>query len=309
MLGASIPVYLDLLGGTMKRSGLPFRIVGVAGVLALLALALIRPAGALATLVLQTTPEPTARPTATPAPYVQVTPNQGVSGVATAVTASGGFWSPGHTVQLYWDSSERFLGQVQVRGDGTWQLSFTTPTAPAPSSPGTHQVLVVSTDGATGGAPFEMLPTTPTNTPTSTFTASPTNTKSPTTPPPTPTNTATPTPSPTLRPVTPMVTITPLPPTQAPAQPTRRPRPTNTPLAGTATPTRTPSITPTASNTPGPGTPSATPRAVATATPLPDDEMAETGGGWGSVFLWGFVLAGLLVVFRLLRLRSLQGPS
>jgi hypothetical protein len=37
--------------------------------------------------------------------------------------------------------------------------------------------------------------------------------------------------------------------------------------------------------------------------------MAETGGGWGSVFLWGFVLAGLLVVFRLLRLRSLQGPS
>lgn len=309
MLGASIRVDLDLLGGTMKRSGLPFRIVGVVGVLALVALALVRPAGALATLVLQTTPEPTVRPTATPAPYVQLSPSQGVSGAATSVTATGGFWSAGHTVRLYWDSAEYFLGQVQIGGDGTFQLSFTTPTVPNLSGPGGHQVLAVATDGASASASFEMLPTTPTNTPTSTLTPSPTNTESPTTQPTpsaTPTHTSTPTPSPTLRPVTPMVTITPLPPTRAPTQ---RPRPTNTPVLGTATDTRTPSVTPTASNTPGPGTPSATPRAAATATPTPDDEMAETGAGWGTVFLWGFVLAGLLVVFRLLRLRSLQGPS
>jgi hypothetical protein len=37
--------------------------------------------------------------------------------------------------------------------------------------------------------------------------------------------------------------------------------------------------------------------------------MAETGAGWGTIFLWGFVLAGLLVVFRLLRVRSLQGQG
>jgi hypothetical protein len=37
--------------------------------------------------------------------------------------------------------------------------------------------------------------------------------------------------------------------------------------------------------------------------------MADTGGGWGTIFLWGFVLAGLVVVFRLLRVRGLGEQS
>jgi hypothetical protein len=79
------------------------------------------------------------------------------------------------------------------------------------------------------------------------------------------------------------------------------PTSTNTPVFGTATSTYTPSVTPTPSHTPGPGTPSATPQATAT----PEEEISDTGGGWGTIFLWGFGLAALLVVFRLLRVRSL----
>ena len=59
--------------------------------------------------------------------------------------------------------------------------------------------------------------------------------------------------------------------------------------------------------TPGPGTPSVTPKAPAEPTATPVQEISDTGGGWGTVFLWGFVLASLLVAFRLLRVRSLQG--
>jgi hypothetical protein len=76
-------------------------------------------------------------------------------------------------------------------------------------------------------------------------------------------------------------------------------------VPGTPTITRTPSVTPTPSQTPGPGTPSVTPPAeAAQPTATPEDQISDTGGGWGTVFLWGFALAGLLVVFRLLRLRS-----
>jgi hypothetical protein len=35
------------------------------------------------------------------------------------------------------------------------------------------------------------------------------------------------------------------------------------------------------------------------------DDLTDTGVGWGTIFLWGFVLAGLVVLFRLLRVRSL----
>jgi hypothetical protein len=39
------------------------------------------------------------------------------------------------------------------------------------------------------------------------------------------------------------------------------------------------------------------------------EDLSETGAGAGTIFLWGGVLAGLLVVFRLLRVRSLGGES
>jgi hypothetical protein len=76
-------------------------------------------------------------------------------------------------------------------------------------------------------------------------------------------------------------------------------------VPGTPIMTYTPSVTPTPSDTPAPGTPSATPEPSAT----PVEEISETGAGWGTIFLWGFVLAGLLVVFRLLRVRSLPGQG
>jgi hypothetical protein len=74
-------------------------------------------------------------------------------------------------------------------------------------------------------------------------------------------------------------------------------------VPGTPTNTPIPTATPTPSDTPGPGTPSATPEPTST----PDAEMAETGGGWGLILLLGFALAGLLVVFRTLRVRGLPG--
>jgi hypothetical protein len=46
---------------------------------------------------------------------------------------------------------------------------------------------------------------------------------------------------------------------------------------------------------------------VVQATPTPVGEMADTGVGMGGIFLWGSVLAGLLVVFRLLRVQGLPG--
>ena len=294
------------MGGTMNRSGMPFRILGAVGVVVVLIVVLVHPAGALASLMYQTTPEPTPRPTATPAPYLDLNPTQGVAGAPTPVVATGGFWAPGHTIRLYWDTTAVSLGETQVRGDGTFELGFTTPTAQELAAPGMHRVIAASTDGTQAQANFELIAPPPTDTPTP-ITPSPTNTWTHTPPPPlpttpTPTRTSTPTttPSPTLRPVTPMVTITPIPPTKAP---TSRPRPTrtHTPVPGTPTATRTPT------HTPGPGTPSVTPKAPAEATATPVQEISDTGGGWGTVFLWGFVLASLLVVFRLLRVRSLQG--
>jgi hypothetical protein len=94
--------------------------------------------------------------------------------------------------------------------------------------------------------------------------------------------------------------------------PTNTLTPTHTPTA-TRTPTPIPgtaTFTPTVTNTPGPGTPSVTPypTSAPSTTPTVVGEISETGGGWGTVFLWGFVLAGLVVVFRVLRVRSLREP-
>jgi hypothetical protein len=238
----------------------------------------------------------------------------GVSGDATPVVASGTLWVPGVPVALYWDDPSVSLGTATPGADGTFQMNFTTPTQAPYSNIGIHRVVAVQ--GQIGAmATFELIQPTPPDTYTPTATATDTNTPRPTdtytpvSPSPTSPPTLTFTPSPTLRPVTPMVTITPFPPTKPPVGPARtntpRPTRTDTPVPGTPTMTYTPSVTPTPSDTPAPGTPSATPEPSAT----PVEEISETGAGWGTIFLWGFVLAGLLVVFRLLRVRSLPGQG
>lgn len=274
---------------------------------ALVGLLLAGPAGAGVASYLQ---EP--RPTPTPAPYLQLDPTWGVAGVANQVKATGGLWSADHQVQLFWDDTDHPLGlPTQIRGDGTFEIIFTTPTNQPPfSNVGMHRVIAIATNNTQAEVTFELVAATPaptnTNTPIPppTDTRTPTPTKTPVTPTNTPTSTTTPTPSPTLHPITPMVTITPLPPTKQPTQAaTRTPAPTS--LPGTATATRPPTATFTPSPTPGPGTPAALVQPSATSTPTPDEEIAQTGSGWGTLLLWGFVLAGLLIAFRLLRVRGL----
>jgi hypothetical protein len=293
----------------MKRSTFPIRIAGLVGMIALLVVVVAQPAGA---LLYQ---EPTPRPTPTAAPYVELNPVQGIAGDATAVVASGALWTTGGTVTLHWDEvggSGVELGQATVTNEGTFVIPFDTPTDPPHATVGVHTVYAVQGE-MQAEAFFELIQGVPTDTPTPTYTPSPTNTATPPTPPTstftppptlTPTSTSTAIPSPTLRAVTPMVTISPIPPTRPPSV-TRAPRPTSTrtPVPGPATNTPPPTITLVPTLTPGPGTPSVTPQATAT----PVDEMADTGAGWGTFILWGFVLAALLVVFRVLRVRSLPG--
>ena len=295
----------------MRRFAFPIQLISLVGVILLLGQAGVQPAGAFPMLL--QTDEPPPRPTPEPAPFLQLDPTQGIAGDATLVEATGGFWTPGVAVTLYWDAIGGASLAVATPGaDQNFRTEFTTPTEGAAAAPGIHIVIAVQGTKRAEAA-FELIQPTPSDTPTptqtSTWTPTPslTPTRTPVTPTPTGTSTATFTPSPTLRPVTPMVTITPIPPTPRPPGQvaTRTPAPTrtNTPRPGTPTFTLTPSVTPTASDTPGPGTPSATPEPSAT----PVEEISDTGSGWGTVFLWGFVLAGLLVLFRLLRVRSLPG--
>ena len=287
----------------MERSAFPIRLAGLVGMIALLVLIVVRPAGA---LLVQD--EPTPRPTPTTAPYVDLSPTEGIAGEATEVRASGAYWTPG-SVTLYWDEVDETgveLGEVEVTIEGVFLFLFDTPTDPPHASVGVHTVYAVQ-NGTEAEALFELIQGEPTNTPSPTNTRRPTNTPTATvTPSPTLTPTDTPTlaPSPTLRPVTPAVTITPVPPTRRPAA-TQAPSPTrtNTPVPGPPTSTPSPTITLVPTLTPGPGTPSVTPQATAT----PVDEIPDTGAGWGTFILWGFALAALLVVFRVLRLRSLPG--
>ncbi|MBN1815173.1 MAG: hypothetical protein JXA14_25295 [Anaerolineae bacterium] len=291
----------------MRRSAFLIRLARVSLAVILLGIVSVWPAGA-SSGVFQG--EPTPRATPTPAPFIALSPTEGVVGTPVAVTVTGSLWVPGVLLRLFWDGLPDPVATVTPGPDGTFAVGFITPT----TEEGEH---IVSAAQELGGvtlnaqATFVFLAATPThtltpsNTPTNTpITPTPTDTLTPTPKPPTstPTNTATPSPSPTLRPVTPMVTITPIPPTTGPTRPPSATR-TNTPRPGTPTNTLTPSVTPTPSNTPGPGTPSATPEPSAT----PVQEIVDTGGGWGTLFLWGFVLAGLVVVFRLLRVRSLAG--
>ena len=285
----------------MNRFTVPIRTVGLVALTVLLGLLLVHPAGAGVGLY-QATAEPSPRPTPTSAPLLELDPTEGPAGVPNVVLATGHLWAPNQQIQLYWDDTDHPIGpQTQIGGDGSFEIVFTTPINNPPySNVGIHRVIAVATDITQAEATFELLTPAPTPTytntpvtpPTNTFTPSPT--KTPVTPTNTPTPTLTPTPSPTLHPITPMVSITPLPPTKGATR-----APTATHIPGTPTVTRTPSPTP------GPGTPSATPQSVAAASPTPVGEIAETGSGWGTLLLWGFVLAGLLVAFRLLRVRGL----
>jgi hypothetical protein len=244
-------------------------------------------------------PSPTPTFTPLPPPGLALNPAQGTAGDKTKVTATGSQWVAGQVVTLYWDGlGGQQLGQTTVRTDGTIEFKFETPHKGSAAAVGNHTVLAVSPNGQQAQAIFTLIQAT------ATATASPTLTASP---------------SPTLMPITPMMTITPIPPTSKPpsvATSTPVHTRTSTPIPGTATSTPTPSntptpsITPTITNTPGPGTPSVTPQPTSapTLTPTPEQEISETGAGWGPIFLWGAVLGGLVVVFRLLRVRNLHEP-
>lgn len=304
----------------MRRFAFPSQLVSVVGVILLLGLVAVQPAGAFPLVLQDPTLEPTPRDPPVALPFLQLDPTQGVAGDRTVVLATGLYWDPNAgPVTLYWDNTDNPLlqpdgspAQATVGTDTSIRVSFVTPTEDPAAAPGIHIVIAIQGPSRAEAA-FELIQGTPTHTPTATDTSTPTSTLTPVTPSATPSTTPTFTPSPTLRPVTPMVTITPIPPTARPPGQvaTRTPAPTrtNTPQPGTSTFTPTPSVTPTPSDTPGPGTPSATPQPAATSQPTatPVEEISETGSGWGTVFLWGFVLAGLLVVFRLLRVRNLPG--
>ncbi|MEJ2734210.1 MAG: hypothetical protein P8189_11700 [Anaerolineae bacterium] len=85
--------------------------------------------------------------------------------------------------------------------------------------------------------------------------------------------------------------------------PTSRPSPTLVPLGtstesvSAGTPSSTPSSTPTAESTS-----TTSPGGEATATPQTEDELAQTGVGWGLVLFSGAGLAVLALVARRLRL-------
>jgi hypothetical protein len=286
----------------MKRFAFLVRLAGVLGTVALLALFLTGPVGALPALF-QITPEPTPRPTATSAPYIEVNPDHGVVGNDNQTTVTGHFYVPNQPVTFMFDAT-----QMEVLQGPVWNPDNTFTALvriPPQADAGQHGISAIQ-GALQASAPYWLENPTATYTPTPTNTPTPSNTPTPRTPTATHTATGTPLPTATLRPITPMVTITPIPPTTAPAR-TNTPAPTrtNTPVPGTPTNTLTPSSTPTPSDTPGPGTPSATPGKTAT----PEPETPDTGGGWGAVFLWGFVLAGLLIVFRLLRVSSLRGQG
>ena len=314
----------------MKRPGFPIRLMSIVGVAALLALLAAGPVEAFPSLF-ETTPEPSPRPTATAAPYIELNPDQGVVGNDNQTVCTGYLFTSNAMVVFFFDGATPMtvLQGVTWNADGTFMARLQ---IPPQAGAGVHTVTArQASSGLEASASYTLLAPTPTDTPLPTDTTTPTNTPLPPTQtftptPKTPTPTLAPTltssPTPTLRAITPMVTISPIPPTRpagggtsvpvathtpAPTR-TNTPAPTrtNTPVPGTPTPTYTPSVTPTPSNTPGPGTPSATPLPTPQPTATPVEEISETGGAWGTIFLWGFVLAGLLVVFRLLRVTGLR---
>ncbi|HSJ53100.1 MAG TPA: hypothetical protein VLC52_05070, partial [Anaerolineae bacterium] len=67
--------------------------------------------------------EPTPRITPTPAPYLQLEPVEGPAGTRNRVVATGGLWVPGGSVVLYWDSTDRRIGNAPVNPDGTFQTT------------------------------------------------------------------------------------------------------------------------------------------------------------------------------------------
>jgi hypothetical protein len=296
----------------MSRSVFPIRIAGVVGLILALAVIVVSPVGAMAPQ-LQATPEPGTRPPPTAAPYIEVNPTEGIAGNANQTTVTGYFFTPNGALSFTLDGTAGMavVGSISWNGSG----SFTAVVQiPREAQPGAHTIAAIQGGGAQGTATYTLIAPTPTNTATPTHTPTATLSPTPQTPTLTPTATGTSSPTPTLAPITPMTTITPLPATtRPPSAATNAPARTKTPtpIPGTATFTPTPSTTPTITNTPGPGTPSVTPlpTSAPTTTPTPVGEISETGSGVGTMFLWGFVLAGLVVVFRVLRVKSLQEPN
>lgn len=288
----------------MNRSGFPRRWAAVMAGLVLWVGLLVHPASVSAGPQ-QITPEPSPRPTATAAPYIELNPSEGVVGDNNQTRVTGYLFIPGGPVVFFFDETIPMvvLEEVTWNPDGSFTALVQ---IPPEAAAGSHTV-TARQGGLLASAPYVLVTPTATHTPTPTATSTPTPTRTPTrtatpvSPTPTRTPTLTPTPSATLRPVTPMVTITPFPPTRPPTMATHTPAPTRTP---TRTPSPGPSPTPT--STPLPGQPTATPAIAATPT---TEEMAQTGGGWGTILVWGAVLGGLVIVFRLLRVVSIRGSS
>jgi hypothetical protein len=278
----------------MRRSTLPFGTLGVVGGIVLLALLLGQPVGA--TFFQEVTPDPPpARPTALPAPYVEVAPSQAVGLQDTFLAVTGHHWPTGGPgVMLFFDQrdgSRYLLGPLFVGSDGSFSVSVIVPGDWA--LPGHRRIIAFHDQGAVAEAVVLFIAPTPTDTPTVTNTPTATNTPGPPdTPAPSPTATATetstptPTSTPLTRPITPIVTNTPVPPpVRYPStRATATPRPTSPPAPSptSVTPSPTPIIiavvsptpTPTDTSTPSPtptDTPTPTPTDTSTPTPTPTD--------------------------------------
>ena len=314
----------------MNRTSHPLQLLCILGLITALGLL---PAESVEALFGQLAkPEPTPRPTATVAPFLEVNPSQEVGNRDVQLTVTGSYWPVGGPgITLYWDvpdNAHLLAGPFQPSPDGSFSRQVTVPATWA--TPGVHKVIASDGQGFLLDAPVLLLE--PTNTPTPTWTPTPsptvspsdTNTPTPETPTPTGSPTVTPTPSPTLRPITPVPSGTVLIPqptlTQWPRPTATRPPPvatatlqpivTFTPVAPptdtltpsvtpTYSPTPTPSDTPSPTPTPGPGTPSVTPEPTATETPEVDAGLPVTGGTDESTILGGFVTAILIIALSI----------
>ena len=190
------------------------------------------------------TPSPTATFTPTPVPDLGVSPSEAMAGGKVSAAVRGHSWSPNGIVALYWDAIDQahiLADPFLVGPDGTFAV--TVKVKKAWSVEGVHTVLAIEAGGASAQTTMTLLAPPPSATPT------------PVTP------TPTYTPSPTLRPLTPEVTNTPF-------VPSRAPQATSTPLPVLATPTLKPDTLPTLPPTRVSAS-AATESARPTATPTP----------------------------------------
>jgi hypothetical protein len=276
----------------MKRFDFQIRTTAVIGLIALVCVLQASPIAA--GFDLKPLYEPTPRPTATAAAYIELNPDQGVAGDANQTQVTGYFFVVGAPLVFLFDVTLiNPVDGVQWSPDGSFTTRVPIPTA---AGPGVHRILVRQpSSGMEAAAPYEIIAAPPTDPPTPTDTPTPITpsatpspitpsaTPSPVTPSATPTWTGTPLPTPTLRPITPVGTSTPVrPPTRQPARTpantpapiaTSAPCPTSTPVPDTPTPAATSTSTPTPTPT---YTPTPTPTDTPTPTPTPTDTPTYT---------------------------------